>query len=215
MAFTVAQIMTDVRYKIIMPQTDDLDDTELLVYVNQMNRELYRQASTFCPHVVWTEGETGNTVADTAVITANSNVMRWVVVQVNEVNLKIMNPRDTYDYMGKGQPTRYWPSGFDKARLYPIPDAVYPYWLTYVPEPEVLGADDSFIWPYDFYDLLLDGVAMVAKIRNGWDMRGEAEFFKEWRTQAVSRLSTLTYDDDLNATRGYWGSRLPISKEDY
>lgn len=217
MAFTVSELMTDVRYKIIMPHTDDLDNTELLVYVNQMNRELYRQASMHCPQVIWTDDDTGSTVASTATLTTNSSVkvMRWVVVQVDEVNLKVVNPRDIYDFSGEGQPVSFWPSGFTQVRLYPIPDAVYDYRLIYIAEPTALESTSTFAWPYDFYDLLLDGVSMVAKIRNGWDMRGEAEFFKEWRQEAISRLTSLTYENEYSATRGYWGASIPLVKEDY
>jgi len=217
MAFTVSQLMTDIRRKIIMPKTDDLDDAELLVYVNQMNRELYREAAKYCPNAVWVDDDTGNTVASEALLSAQDDtaVMHWIMVKVNNRRLIKTHPRDVYSLSRTGEPTQFWQSGFKSVRLYPIPDGVYPYELLYVPEPAVLTGESTMIWPNDFYDLLLDGVSMIAKVRNGWDPRGEAELMQEWRGQAIIRLSSLAYDDIDNAVNGYWDISFSIAREDY
>lgn len=215
MAFTVSQLMTDVRRKIIMPNTDDLDNDELLVYVNQFNRELYRNAAKYCPNTVWVDEDTGDTVASEALLSAQDGaaVMHWILVKVNNRRLHKTNPRSVYSLTATGEPTLFWQSGFKSVRLFPIPDNTYPYELIYVPEPSVLSASDTMIWPNDFYDLLLDGVSMIAKLRNGWDPRGEAELMQEWRNQAVARLSSFAYEDADIATNGYWD--LGDAKEDY
>ena len=215
MSFSVSSLMTDVRYKIIMPNTDDLDNTELLVYVNQMNREAWRQAAKFNPQMIWVDNDAGSTVASTANISTSDSVkvMRWVAVNVDSINLKEKNIRDISDYTTTGQPTHFWPDGFASVRLHPIPDAVYSYTLVYVAEPTALTADSTFVWPYDFYDFLLDGVASIAKIRNGWDSRGELGFMKEWRQEVIDHFSTMTYGDESGATRSYW--RSGPTKEDY
>lgn len=215
MAFTVTELMTDVRRKILMPNTDDLDNDELLVYVNQLNRELYRQAAKYCPQTVWIDDDTGDTVVSQATISAkdSAKVMHWILVRCGDRKLTRSHPRDLYDPASTGQPRRYWESGFTSIRLHPIPDDTYAYSLFYVPEPSRLTAESSLIWPEDFYDLLLDGVSVVAKIRNGWDMRGEAEFMKEWRNEAIARLNSLSYGDTDSAVNGYWDT--PETGSDY
>ncbi len=202
MATSIADLITSVRYRLVDPNGTDYSDGELFEHLRDANRAVHSTVARIKPELV-RYTQTGNTVSGTASISlTGGDILQGLAVTVKSRRLDNVSP-DLYSRDDEtGEPRSYWCSGFDTVDLYPTPDGVFPYTVSYIPQPTDITADGNSSWPVMFDPFLVEFATARAGLRNEADMTQEASFMSNWQQKIIEALSMI--DQGTGQVRGYW-----------
>src|SRR6056297_268732 len=210
MATSVSTILTNVRYKIVDPDSVNFTDAELLVYLNEADRTIRNLIAFHAPQFLETT-ETGTADSDNYIITLSSYATKMTDVKIDGKSIPMISKADISDIDDEGKPRGYFMQDFNTLRLYPIPSDTYSYTVMYVPNYESLDSTDDLRYPEMLDDLLGEFIVLRCIARDEGSPTIEAEMFKNWRGQIAQLLSSFGYNE--GTVRRYYHSS-PVT-DDY
>ena len=202
MATAVSTLLTNVRYKIIDPNSSNFTDAELLIYLNEADRTVRNLITLHAPDLIEIE-ETGTADSDNYTVTLTNMATTVNNVTLDGKTIPAIKRDHIYDLDDTGKPRGYLMTGFNTLRFYPIPsNDSYTYAVRYIPNYENLDADDDSRYPQMFDDLLTEFVTIRCIARDEGVPQTESSLFGSWREQVSALLDSFAPVESI--ITGYW-----------
>lgn len=201
----VRDIITRVRAMAHDEQEIGYSDQTLLYYINDGLRFARRIImDTYPPLLVDMElegtlGEGENTIY------ADRPISAIVDVRINGERIGIVNPRSITNLAETGMPYQHYMTGFDKIKVWPVPNKDVDYLVLAVGDMEALDIDGTDPMPAEFEDFVYEYVVMRASVGNEFNMSQEQTIM----TSTIQQIQTAcrSFMPPGIKTRSYWSER--------
>lgn len=206
---TTTSFIVQLNYELRNIQQKQWVAAETLVYVNKMYELIYMILVDANSELIASGSGTITTVAGTEAYDLSANAMGdlWSPYKINNEDntyaiyltdasgniyepIEMVPREDRYPYVVSGSSARSRPTGFyldvDNIGLLPVPDAVYTVTIDkYFPNWTPLADGDDMPLKNLFNLQIKDGVKLIAKNREGYNMAVEAAMLEVFQDRAL------------------------------
>lgn len=184
-------------------QQIEYSDDDLMLYINDGLRFVRRIVMDVYPSMLADVDFDGVLEAGENTVYLFDPISHIIDVRIYGKPLNIINPRVIEDSKAQGRPKYYWLVGYDKIRVWPVPNAPVEYSITGIKDFEPLTLDDDELpIPSDLEEFVYEYCILRASFTNEFDMSQESQLM----VTIVNGIQQMarTFNPPGVKVGGYW-----------
>ena len=199
---SVKDMITRIRAETHDHQKAGYPDEELLMYINDGLRFLRRTIMDIYPSMIADidmEGELGD--GENAIYTYTP-IATIIDMRVDGERLDLVNPRSIRKLTDTGRPRRYYLSGHNCVKVWPVCEKPYAYSLLAVGDFEPLTLKDETPVPNEYDDYILEYAMIRMNMTQEFDLSQEQQLMSSITSQITSRIRD--FNEPGVQLKSYW-----------
>lgn len=199
----IADLIRRIRSMAHDRQEIEYSDEDLMLYINDGLRFVRRIVMNVYPSMLADIDFDGMLDIGENMIFLFEPISHIIEVRVDGKPLRIINPRVVGDTREHGKPRFYWLVGYEKIRVWPVPNVPVGYSVTGIKDFEPLTLEDEELpVPADLEEFVYEYCILRASFTNEFDMSQETQLM----VTIVNGIQDMarTFNPPGVKVGGYW-----------